>query len=123
MEDRPRNSIGTLRWFTQAGLGILLVILLSVHLIVNHLVAPQGLLSYADVIHYYDVPGIALMEILFLAVVTVHCLLGLYSILLDLNLPSPKFKNTLTWLLVILGVIAVAYGTYLTWAISAAPTP
>jgi succinate dehydrogenase hydrophobic anchor subunit len=74
------------------------------------------------VIHYYDVPGIALMEVLFLAVVTVHCLLGLHSILLDLN-PRSKFKTALTWLLVVLGVIAVAYGAYLTWAISAAPTP
>jgi len=122
MEEKPRNSIGTLRWFAQAGLGILLVVLLSVHLIVNHWVAPQGLLSYADVIRYYDVPGIALMEILFLAVVTVHCLLGLHSILLDLNLSS-KFKNAVTSLLVILGVIAIVYGAYLTWVISAAPTP
>ena len=122
MEDTPRNSIGTLHWFVQASLGILLVILFGVHLIVNHLVAPQGLLSHADVIRYYNVPGVAPMEILFLSVVTVHSLLGLHSVLLDLNLPS-HLKNSLTWLLVILGVIAVAYGSRLTWVIASMQTP
>ena len=116
MEDKPRNSSGTLRWFTQAGLGILLVVLLSVHLIANHWVAPQGLLSHADVVHYYDVPGIALMEILFLVIVTAHCLLGLHSILLDINLPS-YLKIALTWLMVILGIVVVIYGTRLTWTV------
>ena len=120
MEDKPRSSIGTLRWFVQAGLGILLVILLGVHLIVNHLVAPQGLLSYADVIRYYDVPGIALMEVLFLIVVTAHCLLGVHSILLDLNLPS-SFTKTLIWVLVVLGVAGIVYGIRLTWVIAVMP--
>lgn len=118
MEDKPQNSPGTLRWFTQAGLGILLVILLSVHLIVNHLVAPQGLLSYTDVIHYYDVPGIPLLEVLFLIVVVAHCLLGLHSILLDLK-PPVKIKIALIWLLYILGVTVAVYGIRLTWVIAA----
>jgi hypothetical protein len=46
------------RWLVQASLGAILVILLGVHLIVNHWVAPQGLLTYADVVNYYDIPGI-----------------------------------------------------------------
>jgi succinate dehydrogenase hydrophobic anchor subunit len=116
MEDKPRNSSGTLRWFIQAGLGILLVVLLSVHLIANHWVAPQGLLSHADVVRYYDVPGIALIEILFLVIVTAHCLLGLHSIVLDINLSS-YLKIALTWLLVILGIVIVIYGIRLTWTV------
>ena len=118
MENKLRNSAGTLRWFTQAGLGILLIVLLSVHLLVNHWIAPQGLLSHADVVRYYDVPGIALMEILFLVIVTSHCLLGLHSILLDMNLSS-NIKIALTWLLVVLGITVVIYGTRLIWAVAA----
>jgi len=122
MEDKPQNSTGTLHWFTQAGLGILLIVLLSVHLLVNHWIAPQGLLSHADVVRYYDVPGIALMEIMFLVIVTAHCLLGLHSILLDLNLPY--ILNTIcTLLLVVLGLTAVIYGSRLTWLITAMSTP
>ena len=118
MENKLRNSASSLRWFIQAGLGILLIVLLSIHLLVNHWIAPQGLLSHADVVRYYDVPGIALMEILFLVIVTSHCLLGLHSILLDMNLSS-NIKIALTWLLVVLGITVVIYGTRLIWAVAA----
>ena len=118
MEDKLRNLASSLRWFIQAGLGILLIVLLSIHLLVNHWIAPQGLLSHADVVRYYDVPGVALMEILFLVIVTSHCLLGLHSILLDMNLSS-NLKIALTWLLVILGITVVIYGTRLIWAVAA----
>ena len=113
---QQRNSSSTLRWFTQAGLGILLIVLLGVHLIVNHWVVPQGLLSYADVIHYYDVPGIALMETLFLAIVTVHCLMGIHSVLLDLAL-SPRTIKVLTWALIVVGLGMIIYGIRLTLAV------
>ena len=106
-----------MRWFVQAGLGILLIVLLSIHLVVNHWVAPQGLLTYADVLDYYDVPGIALMEILFLAVVTVHCLMGVHAILLDLALSAASIK-VWTWLLVIGGLVILAYGIRLTWVVA-----
>jgi len=117
METRPKNATGTVRWLAQAGLGILLIFLLSVHLIVNHWVAPQGLLNYADVIGYYKVPGVAWMEIFFLLVVTAHSLLGLQSILFDINLPS-NIKTGLTWLLIILGTTIVLYGIRLTWMVA-----
>jgi len=106
-----------MRWFAQAGLGFLLIILLGVHLIANHWIGPQGLLSHADVVRYYAVPGVALMEILFLIVVTAHCLLGLHAILLDLNLPS-TVKIAFTWLLVVLGITIVIYGIQLTWRVA-----
>jgi succinate dehydrogenase hydrophobic anchor subunit len=85
LEDRSPSSSFTIRWLIQAVLGATLVILLGVHLIVNHWVAPQGLLTHADVVNYYAIPGIAWMEAAFLTLVTAHCLLGLQSILIDLN--------------------------------------
>ena len=112
MNNKLINIQGNVLWLAQAVLGILLVVLLSIHLIVNHWAAPQGLLTYADVIRYYDFPGVAIMEAIFLIVVTSHCLLGLYSILLDLNL-RPFVTRILAQILVILGVIMVVYGVYL----------
>jgi succinate dehydrogenase hydrophobic anchor subunit len=114
------HSNFTLRWFTQAGLGILLVLLLAVHLIVNHWVAPQGLLTYADVVRYYDLPGIVWMEATFLIVVTVHCLLGLYSILLDLNL-SLSITRLLVRFLLLAGMVAIVYGVWLIKVINSLP--
>ena len=110
------NSSFTLRWLVQAGLGIGLIILLTIHLIVNHWAAPHGLLKYEDVVRYYDIPGIAWMEAIFLITVTVHCLLGLHSILLDLNL-SASVTRIATWLLTLLGMAAVLYGLWLTQTI------
>jgi len=103
----------TMRWLLQAGLGILLVILLTIHLVVNHWAAPHGLLTYADVVRYYDIPGVAWMESIFLIVVTVHCLLGLHSILLDLNL-SAGATRIATALFTCAGLTAIGYGVWLT---------
>jgi succinate dehydrogenase hydrophobic anchor subunit len=88
------------------------VALLAIHLIVNHWVAPQGLLTYADVIHYYDTPAIAWMESIFLIIVTGHCLLGLQSIVLDLNL-RPDITRIITYFLLLAGVITIIYGSWL----------
>ena len=112
VEERSLGSNFTLRWLIQAALGATLVILLGVHLIVNHWAAPQGLLTYADVVHYYDIPGIVWMEAAFLTAVTTHCLLGLHSILVDLNL-GPRPTSIFTWLFVLAGVIAILYGLWL----------
>ena len=112
MEPRPKNTL-TPRWFVQSSLGVLLIVLLGVHLAVNHWVAPSGLLSYADVIRYYDIPGIAWMEIIFLVVVTVHALMGVHAILLDLALSSTA-RKILTRILVVMGMVIVVYGVWLT---------
>lgn len=112
MDNTDKNIEGGIRWLAQVILGILLVLLLSIHLIVNHWVAPQGLLTYADIIHYYDFPGIALMEALFLIVVTSHCILGLHGILLDINLP-PNVTQAGIRILITLGIAAIFYGIWL----------
>jgi succinate dehydrogenase hydrophobic anchor subunit len=117
VQERSLVSAPTLRWFAQAALGVILVILLAIHLIVNHWAAPQGLLTYADVIRYYDLPGIAWMEATFVVVVTVHCLLGLHSIFLDLNLPAGATRF-LSGVLLVVGVTAITYGFWLIIVIS-----
>jgi succinate dehydrogenase hydrophobic anchor subunit len=112
MDNKSINIQDNILWLAQAIMGILLVILLSIHLIINHWAAPQGLLTYVDIIRYYDFPGVAIMEAAFLIVVTSHCLLGLHSILLDLNF-QPFVTRVLAQILIILGIITVVYGIYL----------
>ena len=106
------DSSTTIRWLLQAGSGVALTILLAVHLIVNHWAAPHGLLTYNDVIHYYDLPGIVWMESIFLIVVTIHCLLGIHAIILDLNV-SAGIRHILAKSLILLGGIAILYGLWL----------
>jgi succinate dehydrogenase hydrophobic anchor subunit len=99
-------------WFYKIITGILIVVLLGVHFIVNHLASPQGLLSYADVVRYYRVSYVAAMEMLFLVLVVSHALIGLRGIILDLN-PSAKVLRFINVLLFMIGVFASVYGVWL----------
>lgn len=93
-----------------AGLGIF--IFLTIHLIANHLIVPEGLLSYADILRYYSNPIVPIMEAGFLFFAIVHSLLGLRSIILDLN-PSPKTMRFINPLIIVVGSVAIIYGLWI----------
>jgi succinate dehydrogenase hydrophobic anchor subunit len=99
-------------WLLKIVTGVLLVILLGIHLVVNHFVDENGLLTYADVVAYYQNPIIPIMEIGFLATVVTHSLTGLRGIVLDLK-PSRNFLRVFDIILVIAGISVVAYGIWL----------
>src|SRR5512147_1396135 len=103
---------GALLWLVKIIAGLFIVIVLGIHLVVNHLVAPGGLLTYADVLNYYRLPFIPLMEIAFLVLAVVHSLLGLRSILLDLN-PARPLQHLADVALIVVGCGAILYGSWL----------
>jgi len=113
----PKRLEGSGRWLIKIFAGILIVFLLGIHFVVNHLVAPGGLLTYADVVAYYQHPAIVLMEIGFLVVVITHSFLGIRSIILDLN-PSPAMLRAANMILLIVGSAAVIYGIWLALTIA-----
>ena len=99
-------------WLVKMITGPILVILLLIHFIVNHFIAETGLLTYADVVAYYRNPVIPVMEILFLATVVTHSLIGLRGILLDLN-PARRLLKVIDGGLILAGITAIAYGVWL----------
>ena len=115
----PRPGENTWIWLIKIATGPLLLIVLVLHFIVNHYLGStsSGLMTYADVIKYFQNPIIPAIEILFLITVVTHSLIGLRGILLDMN-PSRTTLNFVTWLLVILGVSSVAYGIWLALTIA-----
>ena len=115
---RPKAREGAGLWLFKLFAGVLIIALLFVHFIVNHLAAPSGLLSYADVVAYYQNPWIVAMEITFLVFVVSHALVGLRSILLDLN-PSDGVLRLADITFVVLGIAAVIYGIWLALTIAA----
>ncbi len=112
----PKPAEGFWLWAIKLATGVLIVILLLIHFIVNH-TASQGLLTYADVVAYYSSPAIVVMEIAFLAAVVSHGLIGLRGVILDLN-PPAKLMNTIDWIMVIVGIGAVVYGISLAMVIA-----
>ena len=112
----PRTSENTWLWIIKIVTGPLLVILLFIHLLVNHFLGQTGLLTYADVVAYYRNPIIPIMEVLFLATVVTHSLIGLRGILLDLN-PARRLLKVIDGGLILLGIGAITYGIWLVLAI------
>jgi len=112
----PKAREGAGLWLFKIIAGLLIVALLGLHFIVNHLVAPGGLLSYADVVQYYDNPVIPIVEILFLIFVVSHALVGMRSIFLDLN-PSDRILKAADVLLWLVGSVSIVYGIWLVMVI------
>lgn len=108
----PRSGEGAGLWFLKILSGLLIIVVLMIHLVVNHLIVEGGLLSYADVVVYYQIWIVPVMEVFFLVFVVSHAMMGLRSILLDLR-PSDKLLKLINWGLAIVGVGAVVYGTWL----------
>jgi succinate dehydrogenase hydrophobic anchor subunit len=113
----PKTQEGAWLWMFKVFAGLMIIVILGIHLIVNHLVAPGGLLSYQDVVQYYTNPIIPIMEIFFLVFVVSHALVGVRSILLDLN-PSQKFLRLVDIALTITGCVSVVYGIWLVLVIA-----
>lgn len=114
-----RPGENTWIWLIKIATGPLLVLVIGLHFAVNHYLGSMssGLMTYEDIIAYYQNPIIPIVEIVFLVTVVTHCLIGLRGIILDMN-PSRNVLNIVTWLMVILGVFSVGYGVWLAFAIA-----
>jgi succinate dehydrogenase / fumarate reductase membrane anchor subunit len=115
-----RPGENTWIWLIKIATGPLLVLVIGLHFAVNHYMGSMssGLMTYDDIVAYYQNPIIPIVEIVFLVTVVTHSLIGLRGIILDMN-PSRKVLNIVTWLMVILGVFSVGYGIWLAFAIAA----
>ena len=109
MNKHVRERAGSWSWILQAFTGALLLVLLGLHMVVQHFVVEGGLRNYQQVVEYLSNPFVFLLETAFLITVTWHALLGVRAILLDLGL-KPATEQKLSTALTIIGVIAVAYG-------------
>jgi succinate dehydrogenase membrane anchor subunit len=108
---RPPRSRGTRGWGITTLSGLAVLVLVTVHMVANHFVIESigGLRDYRQVLEYISNPVIFVMESLFLVFVTVHAMLGLRGVLLDLD-PTP---GTVRWIdrgLVVLAIATLAYG-------------
>ena len=116
-----RERASSWSWILQAFTGIMLVVLLGLHMVVQHFVVSGGLRNYQQVVQYISNPFVFLLEIAFLIIVTWHALLGVRAVILDLGL-KPASERRVTAILSIVGVIVVAYGIWLSATIVARGT-
>lgn len=107
-----RNSPAGALWLIQAFSGVLLIPLLLLHMVAHHFVVEGGLRNFQQVIDYVSNPAIFVITIIFLIVVTIHAMLGLRAIIMDLNL-SQGTQRVVDWILIVVSIGAIVYGIWL----------
>jgi succinate dehydrogenase / fumarate reductase membrane anchor subunit len=113
VESHKRSAWG---WFWQAVTGLALLLLLGLHMIAHHFVVEGGLRDFQQVVEYLSNPLIVVTELAFLVTVVVHAVLGVRAILFDLGL-SARTERAITYAGVIVGVLTILYGVWLTYII------
>ncbi|MEW5986769.1 MAG: hypothetical protein AB1791_09060 [Chloroflexota bacterium] len=99
-------------WLIQAMTGLLLIGLLALHMTAHHFVVEGGLRTFAEVVAYVANPAIFFLEVTFLVIVTIHALLGVRAVIVDLG-PGRRAVRTLDTLLWIVGTAVITYGVWL----------
>lgn len=110
-----RDRSGSL-WLVQAFSGLVLVILLGLHMIAHHYVVEGGLRNYQQVLDYVNNPVVFILQLLFLILGVSHGLLGTRAIIIDMR-PSASALRVVNWVLIVIGVVAIIYGIYLSLAL------
>lgn len=103
-------------WMIKIVTGLMIITLIIIHFVVNHLISHDGLLSHNDIVVYYKNWFVPLMEICFLVFAVTHSLIGMRSILLDMN-PSRRVGRIITLVFILIGSGFISYGTWLVWTI------
>jgi succinate dehydrogenase hydrophobic anchor subunit len=109
-----RSRAGRL-WLAQVITGAMLVGFLGVHLVAQHILAPDGLRDHAAVLDYLRHPIALVSELVLLASVIAHACLGTRATLVDV-LGDVGLRRA-SWLIAVVGTLAFGYGVWLTAAI------
>ncbi len=111
---RTRPARSAREWRLTALSGVALLVLLTVHMVANHFVVKEvgGLRDYRQVLDYISNPLIFTIEAFFLLFVTIHAMLGLRSVLYDLD-PGPRLRRWIDVGLWVLGLATIGYGYFL----------
>ena len=119
----PRRHVERLRagrlWLVQALSGAMLVVLLGVHLVAQHVLAPGGLRDYSSVVDYLRNPIALLAELALLAAVIVHAVTGLRAAFVDVV--GAVGLRRISIALVGAGTIAFGYAIWLTLVVISSP--
>jgi succinate dehydrogenase / fumarate reductase, membrane anchor subunit len=111
---RPRP---TFAWLAQVVSGVLLLILLTAHMVAQHLVVEGGLRTYDQVIAWIRNPVVFALEALLLICATWHGIAGVHGILLDLGLRG-RTERIVARVLGELAVATVLYGLWLLYMLA-----
>ena len=87
---------------------IALLVFLTIHMIVVHY--PPFHIDFSRIVERMAQPIWKAIDIAFLFFVLIHALTGAYMVLTDVE-QIDKYRRALAWVAIVVGVIAMVYGT------------
>jgi succinate dehydrogenase hydrophobic anchor subunit len=111
---RPRP---TFAWTAQVVTGVLLLVLLTVHMVAQHFLVPEGLRGHAQVVAWLRNPVVFTLEALLLVAVSWHAMAGVHAIMLDLGLRG-RTERIVAAVLGYVMVATIVYGLWLLYMIA-----
>lgn len=105
----PDARTGAWNWFIQRLTAALLVIFILAHFWVTHFAVPGEEITFKGVTGRLQSPFFLVLDSLLLATAIYHGLNGVRNVVYDFNM-NPGIKKTISWLLLIIGIITFGYG-------------
>lgn len=110
-------------WTWHVAAGLVILVLLGLHMVIMHLDATAGIfnpagghpIDWANVVARAQSLFFAITYILLLGTALFHGLYGLRNILVELG-PGAKMKQSIAWVLVVVGVGMFIFGSWAAWA-------
>jgi len=105
---------GMWSWLLQRITAVLLIVMLAIHLILTHILN-IGELTYDNIAARLAHAGFTVVDLILLAAGIFHALNGLRMVLMDYWFTSRTRALALSIVLWVVGIAAMAYGTWALW--------
>ena len=106
----PPYPLGFTAWLLQRVTAVLLAVFLGIHIAALHYFLLGQHITFDRVVERFQSPFFVVVDIGILIAAAFHGLNGIRAVLLDLPIP-PAVQKAAFWLLVVIGIVGVAYGT------------
>ncbi len=120
-EGRLRPT-GSVQWLFQAITGAFIIFFLGVHLYVAHINGGSPVELFDTVVGNLNNPWWLIFFLLFLWIVTYHGLNGLKGIIYETGI-SARGKKVVSWIITVVFIISIIYGTALSLVVSQMTIP
>lgn len=116
------RATGSIQWLFQASSGAFIIFFLGVHLYVAHINGGSPIELFDTVVGNLRDPWWLAFFLVFLWVVTYHGLNGLKGIIFEMGI-SAKARKAISWIIALVFVASVIYGTVLSLVVAQMAIP
>ncbi len=119
---KEKKGLGSIQWLLQAFSGAFVVVFLGVHLYVAHINGGSPVELFDSVVANLKNPWWMGFFLAFLGIVTYHGLNGVKGIIYETGI-SARGRRIVAYLITVVFIISIVYGTLLSLIVASMPFP